>query len=275
MPIDVHKKKVFLSCKKNKEFILSIFVMNKNLPFAPKTKMADVILRDYRLIPIIGRFGIDYGFGNKTVDEVCLEKDINVWFFLEIVNSFHNKEYFPKKQLQNFLLQEIIHYLSNTHSYYLNTKVPEIQGYIDEMERKVSKDNLKNIVLLNNFFKQYQIELARHLNNEDEKIFPYVKSLEEAVKKGYYDDDLILKIKNEPIEKYERNHDDLEVKLSDLKNLIIKFLPPVLCKDLCQRLLTELFRLESDIKNHTMIEEKVLVPKVKQLEHKALEYCGI
>ena len=75
-------------------------LMNKNLPFTVSTKIADVIHLDYRLIPIIGRFGIEYGFRNKTVAEVCAEYEINSWFFLEIVNSYHNSEYFPKKQLR-------------------------------------------------------------------------------------------------------------------------------------------------------------------------------
>ena len=250
------------------------YLMNKNLPFTTKTKMADVIHLDYRLIPIIGRFGIEYGFGNKTVEKVCNDNDINVWFFLEIINSYHNHEYFPKKQLQNFNVQLIINYLSNTHEYYLNNKIPEIQSYIDEMEKKVSQAHITNIKLLNDFFKGYQKELCEHLLNEDNIVFPYVLALEQALKMKKIPDELLYKIQNEPIKKYERNHDNIEVKLSDLKNLIIKFLPPVLCKELCQKLLTELFRLELDLENHARIEDKVLVPKVKFIEKKLLEYSG-
>ena len=250
------------------------YLMNMNLPFTTKIKMADVIHMDYRLIPVIGRFGIEYGFGNKTVAEVCEEKNINIWFFLEIINSCHNPGYFPKKQLQNFDVELIVNYLSNTHSYYLNIKVPEIQGYIDEMEREVPEEHIKNIKHLNNFFKGYQKELNEHLLKEDQNVFPYVLALEEALRNKKLSDELLVKIQNEPIEKYERNHDNIEIKLSDLKNLIIKFLPPVICNELCQKLLTELFRLESDMENHARIEDKVLVPKVKHIEKKLLEYCG-
>jgi regulator of cell morphogenesis and NO signaling len=82
------------------------------------------------------------------------------------------------------------------------------------------------------------------------------------------------KIKKNPIENYERSHSNIEEKLSDLKNLIIRYLPPVLCRELCQKILIGLFRLEADIENHQRIEDKVLVPKVKQLELKVLEICG-
>ena len=250
------------------------YAMNKNLPFTAKTKMAEVILLDYKLIPIISRFGVEYGFGNKTVSEVCVDYGINVWFFLEIINSYHNPEYFPEKQLQNFSAQLIIRYLSNTHSYYLNTKVPEIEGYINEMEKKASEENQKNIKLLNDFFRDYKNELKNHLDREEQNIFPYIILLENNLSKMSFDENLIDKIRKEPIEKYERSHDNVELKLNDLKNLIIRHLPPVLSKELCQKLLTELFRLEADLENHSRIEDKVLIPKVKLLEHKILESSG-
>ncbi len=249
-------------------------LINKDLLFSLNTQMADVIHRNYGLIPIISRFGINFGFGNKTIYEVCAENNINVRFFLEIVNSFHNPQYFPKKQLQTFPSALIIQYLSNTHKYYLKSKVPEIIGYINKMKELASDDNLKNIELIDNFFREYKNELEKHLANEDSRVFPYIMSLEEALETMDFNADLIDHIRNDSIEKYERNHGNLEEKLSDLKNLLIKFLPPVVSTEICQHLLTELFRLESDLENHTRIEEKVLVPRVKLLEQKVLESCG-
>lgn len=248
--------------------------MNKNLPFTANTKMADVIHRNYILIPVINRFGIKFGFGNKTVIEVCDEYNLNVSFFLEIINSYHNPNYFPKEELQNYTSYLIIQYLRNAHSYYCEVKVPEIQDYIDKISKLTSENNLRNIQLINNFFKEYRLELKKHLDNEEDEVFPYIISLEEAFATKYCSDILYDQIVNESIEKYEINHDSLEIKLGDLKNLLIKFLPPEFSNETCQQLLAELFRLESDLENHTRIEEKVLVPKVKLLEQKVLEASG-
>ncbi len=245
--------------------------MKKKLLFNPKSRLADIIHLDYRLIPVIGRFGIEFGFGNKTIKEVCNNKGINVWFALEIINSYHDSNYFPKKSLQNFPAKLIIEYLSSTHNYYLKVKIPEIQEYIDKMEQNVKPENHKNITLLNGFFNEYKEELRLHLENEDQHVFPYILDIDNAMIRGEIDDELYKKILTDSIENYERSHDDAEVKLNDLKNLIIKFLPPVLCKELCQNLLIEIFRLEADIKNHTNIEDKVLIPKVKLMEKKLLE----
>ncbi|MCT4588300.1 MAG: hemerythrin domain-containing protein [Carboxylicivirga sp.] len=247
------------------------YKMNNNLPFTPKIKMADVIHLDYRLIPIIGRFGIEYGFSNKSVEEVCNDYGINTCFFLEIINSYHNQDYFLQKELQNFSASLIVDYLANTHAYYLNVKVPEIEGYIKKIKDEVSIENLKNIELLSNFFSEYKIELENHLNREDSIIFPYISYLEKVVSKNTIDNEVVEKIKAESIEQYARNHENMELKLSDLKNLIMRHLPPVVCKEVCQKLLTELFRLEADLEDHSRIEDKVLVPKVILLEQQILE----
>lgn len=248
--------------------------MGTILPFTEHTKMADVIHGDYRLIPIISRFGIEYGFGNKSIGEVCDMQGINTWFFLEIINSFHNHQYFPQEQLQNYPAKLIIQYLSNTHDWYLNSKIPEIEGYIDQMQLTVSNENQKNIKLLHDFFSDYKIELEKHLEEEDKNIFPYVLTLEEAIEKKQIPDRLLKEIKVEPIEEYERGHEDVEEKLGDLKNLIIKYMPPLICKEMCQKLLTELFRLETDLEDHSRIEDMVLIPKVKRLEKMALKIHG-
>lgn len=230
--------------------------------------MADLIHSDYRLIPIIGRFNIDYGFGNKTIGEVCESYKINPWFFLEIINSYHKPEYFPKQELQLFTSETIVEYLSNTHQYYLGIKIPEIQGYINEMQEQLSEGNEYNVRLLNDFFQAYKKEFISHLHHEDQVIFPYVVALEEAVTNNNYNEEIIKAAKENTFDNFDTKHSTLEGSLSDLKNLIMRHLPPLVCKELCQKLLMELFRLEEDMEDHLRIEEKVLAPKVQELEEK-------
>ncbi len=247
---------------------------NQILPFNINTKMVDLIHIDYRLLPVIGRFGIDFGFGNKTIREVCDFHNVNVYFFLEIVNTYHNSTYFPENHLKDYSVLQIIQYLSSTHHYYLSHKVPEIEQYITELEKQASPFNLRNIQLLKHFFKGYKGELTKHLDREEKEVFPYVIMLEKATSNNDYNNTLRDLIKQKTIEKYEESHDSIDVKLNDLKSLIIRYLPPVLNRELCQKLLTELFRLENDIQIHSQIEDSVLIPQVKILEQKILASSG-
>ena len=44
-------------------------------------KLADVIHHDHNMVPVINRFDTHLGFGEKTIDELCIEKTINTEFF--------------------------------------------------------------------------------------------------------------------------------------------------------------------------------------------------
>ena len=65
-------------------------------------KASELILHDYLLVPVITRFGIKLGFGEKTIAQLCKENNIQTDFFLDIINAFHDSDFFPNENLQNF-----------------------------------------------------------------------------------------------------------------------------------------------------------------------------
>ncbi len=228
-------------------------------------KMADVIHHNYTLLPVISRFGIELGFGDKIVKDVCDYFNINLDFFLEITNSFIDEDYIPQKELETFPLHLIVDYLQKTHQYYLEEKIPELEEMIFQMVTDSPGEETKN-KLVTNFFKQYKEELTTHIEREEDKIQPYVLQLEEAWKNNKLPETLYREIKKYSIDDFADEHDNVEEKLYDLKNIIIKYLPPCQDKSLCNKILMELFRLEKDLNAHAALEDKVLIPKVSEIE---------
>lgn len=228
-------------------------------------KMADVIHLNYLLLPIINRFNINLGFGDKTVEEVCIENKVNIDFFVEIVNAFHDKNYFPKTHLKSFSIELIIDYLRKTHRFYRNEKVPEIAAWMDKLTAKCSSQP-ENVTLLKNFFAEYKTELESHTQKEEDIVYPYIEELKLALEAQQVSREFYDRMKSYSILNYENEHDDMEAKLYDLKNIIIKYLPPVKY-NLCNKILVELFKLEADLNDHSRIEEKILVPKVVEMEN--------
>jgi regulator of cell morphogenesis and NO signaling len=235
-------------------------------------KMAEVIHVNYHLLQIISRFGICLGFGDKSVKQVCLDNSIDVDFFLEIVNSYNNKNYFPKRQLQGFSLRLIIEYLRKSHDFYLNTKIPQIAQLLKQLSDFAGSFTIESLQLIDKFFKEYKNELSVHIQREENKVYPYVFSVEEAFLTKNPTQEIITFIHKYSMEDYENEHDNVEDKLFDLKNIIIKYLPLPVDSNLSNAILFELFRLETDLKDHARIEDKVLVPKVKYMEKWILEH---
>lgn len=227
-------------------------------------KMADLIHFNYNILMILNRFDIELGFGDKTIKQVCDEKKINTSFFLEITNAFLDKDYSPEANLLNFSAELIVSYLQKTHVYYTKEKIPEILELINALELKTN--SVRNKKLLNNFFTQYKNEFNQHIKREDEFVYPYVLSLQQAFEKKQIYKKTLETIKIKPIASYLIEHEDVEEKLYDLKNILIKYLPPAKNQTQINIILSRLFMLETDLNEHTRIENKVLVPKAKTLE---------
>jgi len=235
-------------------------------------KMAEVIHLNYQLLQIISRFGIGLGFGDKTIEQVCREHDLDVDFFLEILNSYHNKEYFPKKHLQGFSLKLIIEYLRNSHAYYLHTKIPYIEQLMHQLTELYQNSDTETFKLIDKFFNEYKNELTDHIGREEKKVYPYVYAVETAFLAKNPSWEIVSQIRSYSIDDFEDEHDNVEDKLFDLKNILIKYLPLPVDNQLCHAILIELFRLETDLNDHARIEDKVLVPKVKYMEKWLLEH---
>ena len=228
-------------------------------------KLADVIHHDHTLVPVISRFGIRLGFGDKTIEDICLEKQVNIGFFITIVNAFHDSQYFPKQHLQSFSASLLINYLRETHQYFIENKMPEIEGLIREMTANAQSDE-QSYLLAQNFFAEYKNELSAHIEREENRVYPYAIALEEAIKTGMVPDVLYQQMNTYSINEYEAEHENIEEKLFDLKNIIITYLPTPTNDQLCFQILNDLFMLEKDLNEHARIENMILIPKVEAME---------
>ncbi len=227
--------------------------------------MADLIHKNYLLLSIISRFGILLGFGDKSVEEVCNEYKVNPYFFLEIVNAYSDEDYFTDVKLKHFPISLIVSYLRKTHDFYTNQIVPEIQLLITNLYQNcfTQKENVK---LLLNFFDEYKNELSIHIKREEDVVYPYVLNIENAYETKKISNELIEQMKSYSIINYLNEHSNIGEKLLDLKNLIIKYLPPTADFKYRNKVLVKLFQLEKDISDHSRIEEKVMVPKILDME---------
>jgi regulator of cell morphogenesis and NO signaling len=232
--------------------------------------MADLVHLNYLLLNVLNRFNISLGFADASVEEVCKKYQIDVNFFLDIANTYHHKDYFPQKQLQRYPVKTILQYLRNTHIYYLEKKLPELELLLKQTIKICYKDE-KTSQLIISFFSGYKDQLTRHIEKEEREVFPYVYWLENTETDGSLQKEMVVKYLDYSIEHYKNTHDDVEEKLTDLQNLIVKYLPRPADMYACNKLLFEIFALENDLNDHSRIEEKVMIPKALSMEKSTKE----
>lgn len=230
----------------------------KHVLFSGRMKLSDLIHSNYRLLFVLPRFGIRLGFGEKSVREVCAERGIPADFFLLVCNVYTFDEYLPRNsELSSFGTDELIAYLKSSHRDYLEERLPGIRRDVLDMVARCGTCHGRT---LEHFFGDYLAEVVNHFRYEEEEVFPYIESLASGrpVANGY------------TIGQFERNHTNIEEKLADLKNILIKYLPDDCPSEKQNRALLDLFLLEDDLNKHTLIENKILVPVVMQLERSRL-----
>ena len=239
--------------------------------FNENSKLAAVIHKDHSLLPVINRFGIKLGFGDKTIRNICEERGIDLNFFVETINVFHYEAYFPEKRLLDFSVSIVIDYLVKTHQYYVNYLMPENDRLVELFLLSSPNESTEN-ELVRKFYTKFKDEFVIHINFEEREMFPYILKLSEAIANP----DLRASFKqNYPgysIEGFEKEHSNMDDKMDDLKNIIIKYLPPNYDQNRGNAFLSNIFLFERDMKNHSRIEDNILIPKVKQLEKVLLNH---
>ncbi|MCB0533028.1 MAG: hemerythrin domain-containing protein [Saprospiraceae bacterium] len=228
--------------------------------FSGEDSMAGIIHSNYRILVILERMGIKLGLGNQTVAEVAAQHQLQAGALLLILNLFGFKQYNPEAGKHYAFIPDILRYLKNSHSYFLDQKIPAIQQHIRQLVVQLHDSNAAMVELCYN---KYIEEVTEHIGYENDIVFPYIEQLfriyQNRTNGGPAPESYTIGI-------YGEHHEDIEGLLNDLKNILIRHLPQKENGNLRRIVLQELFELESDLNSHTRIENEVLIPLVKKLE---------
>ena len=228
--------------------------MSKRHTYIPTDKMSDIICDNYSLLQVMSRFGLPLGFGDYSVEEVCQTHKVDCPTFLAVANFINKGHARPLVSLEGISIKSLITYLKNAHHYFLDFQLPTIRRKLLEAI-DCSMDNEVTFLILK-FFDVYVQEVRKHMSYEDMNVFTYVENLLNGEKDENYN-----------INMFVRHHDHIDDKLTELKNIIIKYYPDTKKAYLMNAVLFDIFNCEKDLASHNQVEDYLFVPAVLQLEH--------
>ena len=228
--------------------------MKNQKMYEPDDKLINIIRDNYNVLQSLGSFGINLGFGDKTVKEVCEDQSVDTYTFLAVVN-FTINGYRDSDDAQCLSIPTLIHYLKASHSYYLDFQLPtirkELEGALDE------NDNLARLIL--RLYDEYAHDIKRHMQYEEKTVFPYVESLERGEPTLDYD-----------IDTFSKHHSQTDVRLRELKNIIIKYLPSDgLRNNQLTATLYNIYNCEQWLAEHAEVEDMLFIPAIRRLEQRS------
>lgn len=219
-------------------------------------KMADLIDDNPNLLLMLQHFNIDFRVSDQTVSQLCTNYGISENLFISIANLYNSLGTKAQHPYTRDDLMQVIDFLKHSHHYYRSDKYPQISSYIRQLQENHSAKELK---LLEKFFNEYFTEVIEHLDYEDNVAFPYFIAL--LKNEGSTDrQELYSSIE------YGEHHTDIELKLKDLKHLLLKYVKIENDLDLRRKLFFALYELEFDLYIHSLIEETILIPAGVNIE---------
>lgn len=217
----------------------------------PDTKLCEVIVDEPSVVPVINRFDIVLGVGDRTIKSICKEKGIDTSFFITILNAFINESFFLENVTGAFNAGDVVDYLRKTNNSYLRNQLPNIERHFAALISRSDSNN--NLPLLFNFYREVKTEIERRIDS-DNQWFDAIISAEQSNSE--------VSVAGNAVQ---AESDSIEDKLSDLINMFVIHLRGDYDRNLCHAVLFAVISLEKDICQNNRIRNRVLRPLVDAL----------
>ena len=222
-------------------------------------KVRYVIANDYRLLQVMGRFDISLGFGERTIYDVCSQKNIDPQTFVAVINFVKDGGHQKPKHIEDISVTALLSYLRKTHSYFLDYLFPTIRrNLLNAIDCSV-KNEIAFIML--KFYDEYVEEVRKHMSYEETVTFSYVEKLLATTVSSVTDDLHMLST----------HHDTIDKKLMELKNLFVQYYPQKETSNELNAVLYELYHAQEDLALHSLVEDCLFLPAVRLLEKKRIK----
>ena len=217
----------------------------------PDTKLCEVIVDEPSVVPVINRFDIVLGVGDRTIKSICKEKGIDTSFFITILNAFIHESFFLENVTGAFNAGDVVDYLRKTNNSYLRNQLPNIERHFAALISRSDSNN--NLPLLFNFYREVKTEIERRIDS-DNQWFDAIISADQSNSE--------VSVAGNAIQ---AESDSIEDKLSDLINMFVIHLRGDYDRNLCHAVLFAVISLEKDICQNNRIRNRVLRPLVDAL----------
>ena len=208
-------------------------------------KICDLMSQEEDAIQIISRFGLAMGVGEQTIEQVCNTHGVHTQTFLSVVNY---KLFKVRPNPDTIDIPTLQRYLKNAHTYFLDFRLPRLRRAL--IEAIIPADPSTKIPgLILRCYDEFVAEIRTHIEHENAGLFE------------------------------EHEHDDERItgKLTEIKNLIIKYYPSADYKSqsgndqspntyLLISVMSDLWHTEQDFADHCAIEDNILRPALTKIQ---------
>jgi len=230
-----------------------------------KKTIGELVAEDYRTAAVFERLGIDFCCGGRVPwADACRQIGVDP---VTVCQEIEAVKATPLERDQNYSAWELpllADHIIRTHHAFLNENTGQIAAYARKIAA-VHGAHHPEVIEIAAIFDQIAADMAGHLREEEEVLFPAVKRIVSARKAGREpepQDRLVLK---DSLDKLDQEHEAIGAATHAIRRLARGYEIPA---DVCNTFAVtyrKLQEFEDDLHQHVHLENNILFPKAAQL----------
>jgi len=227
---------------------------------------ASLLQADPNVHHALVRLGITADLYSDSISAIEQRKGISPDFASGIMEAFLQPDGFDYSAFRRFDVPTLVDYLRRSHMSYRDKRLPETLQLVHHL---MSTECITPVLMavLHTFVRDYRSELLEHFAEEEAVLFPYALALHAAKEGGRA---IPANLSGYSSEAFVAGHRHLDDSLGEVRKALRNYCVDGRRFSPCHILLHQLRDLEKDLRVHELIEDRVLIPKLREME----QSCG-
>jgi regulator of cell morphogenesis and NO signaling len=237
----------------------------ERITYPAKTTVGAIVAADFRTARVFESHGIDFCCGGKvTLTEICRQKGLDPVTLRQEIAAINSTPVERGHNYDAWTLPFLADYIVNTHHAYLNENTLQIAAYTDKIAG-VHGGHHPEVIEIAAIFARIATDMAAHLREEEEVLFPAIRRIEAAVKAGKPAEAPDVETIRVSLVKLDHEHQEIGDAVHAIRHLANGYAIP---GDVCNTFTVtyqKLKEFEDDLHIHVHLENNILFPKAARL----------
>lgn len=234
--------------------------------------VSDIVKQNYHAADVFRKWGINYCCGgNVPLADACALRGIEPAAVQQDIDAAaHNTFLPPGVAADAWPVDFLVDYIVFVHHAYLKSALPQLHQHLCKFVAGHAK-KYPYLAAVEDVFNDLSAELIEHNNEEEERIFPYLRQVSSTYKRRETYGSLFVRNLGQPLDQQiEKDHKRIAALLQQLRAAANNYhFAPDACTN-HQVIYHKLKELDNDLVQHKHLENNILFPKVLRMEKELL-----
>ena len=238
---------------------------SEQLTSSSETTVGALVADDFRTVRVFEKHGIDFCCGGRvSLAEICRENGLDLATLQQEIAEVKNTPVDRGHNYSAWALPFLADYIVNTHHIYLNENTAQIAAYTNKIA-EVHGSHHPEVIEIASIFARIATDMAAHLREEEEVLFPAIKRIDAARRAGNTPEAADVATIRTTLVTLDHQHQEIGDAVHDIRRLAKGYAIP---EDVCNTFAItyqKLQEFEDDLHKHVHLENNILFPKAGQL----------